>query len=276
VQEFSNTFSDPRIVIGASDSNGAEADYNLRDTQEYEDLESRLRALEAEGPAAVDWPEVMRLCLFIIQSYGKDLVVGCWLTYALFRVEGYRGLAVGLGILREMIDRHWATMQPSVARKRARIGALEWLASRAAHLCTAEPGEDDAPAVLYAFDALGVIDQLVTERMTRDTFCLLELTRALAPHRDAIRHALAEAERRREEEEAARNRLPVRTPASPAKVITPPPVDPAAVEALPETLRTLSASLLGADTTDARAYEGPQRLRGGHGQDRQRRRHLRL
>ncbi|MFC6791280.1 type VI secretion system baseplate subunit TssF [Methylobacterium komagatae] len=124
----------------------------MRDTQEYEDLEARLHAMEAEGPAVVDWPEVTRLCLFIIGSYGKDLGVGCWLAYALFRVEGYRGLAVGLGLLREMIGRHWATMQPPVSRKRARIGALEWLAGRAAHLCTVAPREDDASAILYAFD----------------------------------------------------------------------------------------------------------------------------
>lgn len=253
MQESHTTFSDPRIVIGASDFNRAGAEYNLRDTQEYEDLEARLHAMEAEGPAVVDWPEVTRLCLFIIESYGKDLGVGCWLAYALFRVEGYRGLAVGLGLLREMIGRHWATMQPPVSRKRARIGALEWLAGRAAHLCTVAPREDDASAILYAFDALGDIDQLVTERMTRDTFSLRELTRALALHRDAIRRARAEAERQREEEEAARNRLPVPTPATPAKA-APPPVDPATVESLPETLRTLSASLLGADSTDARAY----------------------
>lgn len=244
-------FSDPRIVIGGSVIEHRPDELSLRETAEYETLEDHIRRLEAEGPAAVDWDEVARLSTVLIETRGKDLVAGCWLAYALFRRERYRGLAVGLGILREMLASHWETMQPPVSRVKARVGALEWLSSRAASLCDAEPTEEERAAVLFAFTALGEIEQDMLGRLANQAPSLHELTRALAPQRDAVHRALAEAERAREEE-AAQARLPVPAPA--AAVPQAPTLDRAALDALPETLRTLAAALLATDPTDGRAY----------------------
>ncbi len=246
-------FSDPRIGIGESApvSGGGTS----RDCAEYEALEQWIRRLEADGPASVEWSEVVRLAIAILEARGKDLGVGCWLAYGLFRTEGYRGLAVGLGILRGLITHHWETMQPPVSRKRARIGAVEWLAGRAAHLCQAEPEEEEAGAILYAFAAIGEIEHAINERLPKDPVSLRDLIRGLAPKRDAVRRAREQAKRQREEEEAARARLPVPAPAPSAPPRpAPPALDLKALDALPDTMRTLAAGLLAADTTDARAY----------------------
>lgn len=241
-------FADPRIALGARQPGRAGDGDNPRDTAEFETLEAHIRRLEAEGPAAVEWAEVARLATAFIETRGQDLVVACWLAYALSRLERYKGLATGLGLLREMIGRHWETMPPT--RERARVGALEWLAGRAAMLCDVEPAEDEHAAILYAVEAAKEIERAVSDRLTRDSCSLGALILALAPRRDDVRRALAEAERQREEE-AAKARLPV--PAPPTKP-APPPVDHATVESLPETLRTLAAGMLTADLTDSRAY----------------------
>lgn len=245
-------FDDSRISLGSSTGDTIVLAVNLRETTEYESLEERVRKLETEGPAAINWADVVDLATIVLKTQGKDLVAGCWLTYALFQTERYQGFAAGLGILREMIGHHWSTMEPPVVREKARVGAIEWLAGRAAPLCEAPPAKDDHAAILYAFEALGVIEQQINERLTRESCSLREVVRALAPRRDEVRQAMADA--KRERDEAAKAVVAVAAPAAAPAAPAAPPLDRGAVDTLPETLRTLAAGMLGADPTDPRAY----------------------
>lgn len=280
MSESNSTFFDPRIASGASPvSEAAPAGSEPRSSSEFEQLENEVRKLETDGPLAVNWREVARLSTAVLETRGKDLLVGAWLAHALCREERYHGLAVGLGVLRGMIADHWDGMQPPAARERARVGALEWLVGRTAPLCEAEAGEGDWPAVLYAYDALTEIDTLAGEKLRKEQVALGDLVRALRPHRDAARRALAEAEQKRKDAEAeaaaraeqeaqaaaraaeAPVAAPAATPAPPAQVpaAAPPPavsaaLDLSTIDSLPETLRSLSAGLIGRSTADARAY----------------------
>lgn len=280
MSESSSSFFDPRIASGSSPvSEAAPAGSEPRSSSEFEELENEVRKLETDGPLAVNWREVARLSTAVLETRGKDLLVGAWLAHALCREERYHGLAVGLGILRGMIADHWDGMQPPAARERARVGALEWLVGRTAPLCEGEAGESDWPAVLYAYDTLTEIDTLAGEKLRKEQVALGDLVRALRPHRDAARRALAEAEQKRKdaeaeaaarvEQEAQATARAAEAPA-PALAATPaPPVqaqtaapapavsaalDLSTIDTLPETLRSLSASLIGRSTADARAY----------------------
>lgn len=280
MSESSSIFFDPRIASGASPvSEAAPAGSEPRSSAEFEELESEVRKLETDGPLAVNWREVTRLSTAVLETRGKDLLVGAWLAHALCREERYHGLAVGLGILRGMIAAHWDAMQPPAARERARVGALEWLVGRTAPLCEGETGEGEWPAVLYAYDALTEIDTLAGEKLRKEQVALGDLVRALRPHRDAARRALAEAEQKRKDAEAeaavraeqeaqaaaraaeAPTATPAAAPASPtptpAAAPTPaamPALDLSTIDSLPETLRSLSAGLIGRSSADARAY----------------------
>ncbi len=159
-------FTDPRIALGSRQPDQTGHASSLREAPDFETLEAHIRRLEAEGTAAVDWTEVARLATTLLETHRPDPVVACWLAYALCRLERCRGLAAGLGILREMVGRHWETMQPT--RERARVGALEWLAGRAAALFDAEPAGDEHAAVLYALEAVKEIERAVSKRLTRD------------------------------------------------------------------------------------------------------------
>lgn len=280
MSESSSSFFDPRIASGASPvSEAAPAGSEPRSSSEFEELENEVRKLETDGPLAVNWREVARLSTAVLEMRGKDLLVGAWLAHALCREERYHGLAVGLGILRGMIADHWDGMQPPAARERARVGALEWLVGRTAPLCEGETGEGDWPAVLYAYEALTEIDTLAGEKLRKEQVALGDLVRALRPHRDAARRALAEAEQQRkaaEAEAAARAEQEAQaaaraaeapapasaaTPAPPAQTQAAAPVpavsaalDLSTIDSLPETLRSLSTGLIGRSTADARAY----------------------
>ncbi|WP_282567858.1 MULTISPECIES: type VI secretion system protein TssA [unclassified Bosea (in: a-proteobacteria)] len=279
MSESSSTFFDPRIASGASPvSETAPAGSEPRSSIEFEELEAEVRKLETDGPLAVNWREVARLSTVVLETRGKDLLVGAWLAHALCREERFQGLAVGLGVLREMIASHWDKMQPPAARERARVGALEWLVGRTAPLCEGEASEGDWPAVLYAYDALTEIDTLAGEKLRKEQIALGDLVRALRPHRDTARRALAEAEQKRKEIEteaaaraeqeaqaatrAAEAPAPVSVPAAtqaPVSAAAPTPAPPSAldlstIDALPETLRSLSAELIGNSTADARAH----------------------
>lgn len=275
----SETPFDHRILIGAAAvSEDVPAGADPRGGPEFEELEAQLRRMETDGPAAVNWRQVTEHSSAILGKRGKDLLIGVWLAYALVREERYHGLAVGLGVIRGMVAEHWDGMQPPVARERARVGALEWLVGRVAPLLEGEAGEGDWPAVLYAYDQLGEIDTLTSEKLRKEQVAYGDLVRALRPHRDAARRGLeeiaqkqaqAEAEAKAREEQAAQQAAappsavepaPAATSAAPAAAAQPAaaPVaasfDLSSLDQLPDTLRNLSAAMIARSTADPGAY----------------------
>ncbi|RDJ25099.1 type VI secretion system protein TssA [Bosea caraganae] len=270
---------DQRILIGAAAvSEDAPAGADSRGGPEFEELEAQLRRMETDGPAAVNWRQVIEHASAILGTRGKDLLVGVWLAYALAREERYRGLAVGLGIIKGIVAEHWDGMQPPVARERARVGALEWLVGRVAPLLEGEVAEGDWPAVLYAYDQLGEIDTLTSAKLRKEQVGYGDLLRALRPHRDAARRGLeeiaqkqarAEAEAKAREEQASQpaaapsspapaeavpTPAPAAAPAQPAPAAVPASLDLASIDQLPDTLRGLSAALIARSIADPGAY----------------------
>lgn len=269
---------DLRVLIGAAAvSEDAPAGADPRGGEEFEALETELRRMETDGPAAVNWRRVIEHSSSILGKRGKDLLIGVWLAYGLTREERYHGLATGLGIIRGMVDAHWDAMQPPVARERARVGALEWLVGRVAPLMEGEVAEGDWPAVLHAYDQLGEIDSLTSQKLRKEQVAYGDLLRALRPHRDAARRGLeeaaqkraqAEAEAKAREDQAAQQAAapepaPSAVPATPAPTPAAAPAQPApaaaaldlaSLDQLPESLRSLSAVLIARSTADPGAY----------------------
>jgi type VI secretion system protein ImpA len=66
---------------------------------------------EGQGRSA-DWPAVLRECGAALRERSKDLELAATLTQALARTEGFPGLAAGLRLIRELIDRYWDTLYP--------------------------------------------------------------------------------------------------------------------------------------------------------------------
>nr|WP_158237619.1 type VI secretion system ImpA family N-terminal domain-containing protein [Bradyrhizobium forestalis] len=152
---------------------------NIRQTAAFKRLEAEVRLMDLDGPAAVDWSKVNTLSLNILSSRSKDMLVASWAIYGLFRVEGYEGLAVGLGVLRGMVEAHWEELFPSITRDDARIAAIDWLLHLGPALAANEPTEADASAVVAAFDALEGLGRELRGKLVNGWVTLEVLFRAL-------------------------------------------------------------------------------------------------
>jgi type VI secretion system protein VasJ len=103
-----------------------------RDGTEFEALQNEIRKLEAPDQPTVNWELVVRAATSISTSQSKDLLVAAYLALALYEIEGFAGLAVGLHILGDYVDQFWETCFPEIKRLRGRAAAFEWLSERGA------------------------------------------------------------------------------------------------------------------------------------------------
>lgn len=259
--------SDARALYGAAPVPGAvPAGADVRDAADFEQLEAEVRRMDADGPAAVDWRKVCKLSLHILANQSKDILIACWAVYGLFRIEGYQGLAVGLAILRGMIDVHWDGLYPPIKRERARVGAVDWLVGRLGPaVAETAATEADYPAVLAAYEALDDLDRQFGEKLVNEHVALGELFRALKPHYEEAKRAAAEdADRETEEVCAAEEAAPAEggPPAEAAQQEMPDLTVPVGVdgdwavftERLPDILRRAAAAMRLASPANPKAY----------------------
>jgi type VI secretion system protein ImpA len=69
----------------------------------------------AEGTTAnIQWNTVLALGKTILTKHSKDLEVASWMTEALLRERGFAGLKDGFFLLRELIERFWEGLYPSI------------------------------------------------------------------------------------------------------------------------------------------------------------------
>lgn len=228
-------FDDSRVAIGAAPiSSDQPAGAPVRDGAGFTALEDEVRKLETNGPSAVLWPQVRDQALEILRSEGKDLLPACWLCYALYRVEGFHGLATGLALLDEMCAAHWDELQPPAKRVRGRAGVFDWLSERLTPLLENEaPPQSDDLAVVTAFEAVDSLSTLLDERLPLDTtlsVLVRTLRNAAGPARQRLEAAdverqRAETERQQAEEAAA---AAAATPSEASENSEAAPVPPAA------------------------------------------------
>ena len=190
--------------LGRSPIDGADPfGQNPSDDISFEALEAEIDKLQTD-PATVDWEEIVKSAVTILGSKGKDWCVACRLTAALYHVHGYQGLAVGMAILRDMIDEsRWEKIFPPARRAKRRGGFLDWLAERlssALEKSDENPTAGDAEALAQAVECLGEIDGRVGAALGDHAPILNGLTRILDQHYAAAK-SLADAEAKAAEPE---------------------------------------------------------------------------
>ncbi|MGY4183089.1 hypothetical protein ACVIHH_008380 [Bradyrhizobium sp. USDA 4518] len=138
----------------------------FRESAEFERLEAEVRRMDADGPAAVDRGKFSTLSLNFVSSQSKDVLVACWASYGFFQTGGYRGLAVGLGVLQNMVDAHWKRLYLPTKRERVLVGAIDWLVGRfGPEMAKNPPTEADYPAMLTASDVLDDLHREMREEL---------------------------------------------------------------------------------------------------------------
>ena len=152
----------------------------VRDEPEFERLQTEVRKLELPDGIQPDWAAVTELCIGILRGKSKDLLPACFLSFALFRLRGYEGLAAGLQLLLDMIEQHWEGLYPDLKRMRGRFSAIEWFAHRTALEALARSsGSEELPALELSRERVGRLGETL-ERNAEGGWSLLgELRSAL-------------------------------------------------------------------------------------------------
>uniref|UniRef100_UPI00405635D3 type VI secretion system protein TssA n=1 Tax=Candidatus Electrothrix sp. TaxID=2170559 RepID=UPI00405635D3 len=84
----------------------------------------KLSSPTSEG--AVNWQRITELGVTILRNESKNLLVACYLNIALLHTDGMQGGAVGIHILRNLLETWWDSMYPPKKRKKGRINILNW------------------------------------------------------------------------------------------------------------------------------------------------------
>jgi type VI secretion system protein VasJ len=205
--------ADPRLSLGAQPISDAEpAGANIRYETDFLELQEIVAQMESKGPLAVNWRDVAEKGCAILQGRSKDLLVATYVVLALSRTEGYRGLAIGLGITADMVAAFWAEMQPPAARERARVQMLDWLVQRVVPVFAEQaPAEADGPHIIAAYAAIERLQELLDEKLVKESAAMGDLVRLLREHARNAERALAEKQQ----------------PAPPAAAPATPPAQPA-------------------------------------------------
>lgn len=108
----------------------APAGAGVAGTPALEALEGEVAKLASVAGAAggPDWDRVVALSAQLLEGFGKDLKVAAYLCAGLAQTRAQEGVAVGLHVLRDLLETWWTPMTP--ARPRARRNTVEWLAER--------------------------------------------------------------------------------------------------------------------------------------------------
>lgn len=191
-------FEDARsAALGAPLSSGP-AGEDVRDTPAFEELETEVRRIETEGPAAVRWDKVSRIGFDLLSTQGRDMLVAVWTTFGLTQTEKWRGLAVGVDGIYAMVTECWEHFAPT--RERARVGALEWLVIRLTPIVADMAVEDeDIAAVIHASARLDELNILLPEKLTKERIAFGDLARAARPKAQEAKERLASAEKAKAE-----------------------------------------------------------------------------
>lgn len=139
---------------------------------DYESLQREIDKLSIATAAGTptDWNLVVHLAAGLLGGKSKDLKVAAYLAEALGRTGRMEDLAVGVRILRDLVETYWDELFPPKRRMRGRINALDWWQERARDTLSAYAGEPLAPAVAAALrDDLTGLDTALAERAEEAT-----------------------------------------------------------------------------------------------------------
>ena len=92
---------------------------NLRYAEVYDQIKEARRADDplSQGEwqtelKTADWKLTVDLCTQALLTQSKDLQIAVWLTEALLKQHGYQGLARGLELIHELLEKYWDQLYP--------------------------------------------------------------------------------------------------------------------------------------------------------------------
>jgi type VI secretion system protein VasJ len=118
--------------LGAAPIPGGDpAGSDVRSEEKFEKLSAEIDKMSSPSASgAIDWEKILDLSADILANSSKDLLVASYLSIALIKNAGLRGLASGVHVWRDMLTTYWETLFPAKLRMRGRINAMDWWIQR--------------------------------------------------------------------------------------------------------------------------------------------------
>ena len=119
----------------------------------HEEIRAEAAKLDSPTTGMPNWEKLVKDAQKLTSTKSKDLLIESYAAYGLFQTEGLLGLAVGLYVLSESMDRFWEGLFPPAARLRARVNAISWLTERLDTTLPETPVGPNDHAAVEALDA---------------------------------------------------------------------------------------------------------------------------
>jgi type VI secretion system protein VasJ len=165
------------------------AGVSARYEADFEKLAAEIAKLESvDGRNSMHWDTVVESATSVLSGKSKDLLVASYLTLGLLQNNGYKGLAAGLSLCKNMLNTFWDGLFPEVTRLRARAQALQWMADRVAPVLNERPSasKSDREPLTTADEALKEIDTLIASKIEEGAPSFQECQRALSDKLSSI------------------------------------------------------------------------------------------
>jgi len=170
--------------------------------EDYEKLRAEMQKLDSVTGETVEWSLVENTGVDILQNRSKHLLVGIYLSLALFERHDYAGLAAGFSILRDLVTTFWDTMEPPLKRKRGRIEGFVWLCKRlGTSMPDRKPTASEMEAMKTCKAVLGELGAALNEKLADDAPGLADLERLVNAHIKDLEAAVKAAETRKAQAE---------------------------------------------------------------------------
>ncbi len=163
----------------------------------YLDAHARVRTeiqkLESPTGQRTDWPLVLEQAGVLLRTQTKDFVLATYLAAALGETRHLEGLALGVAVLRGLVERYWDTMWPVAARPQRRVNALGWLLDRiVAALSATVPSAQDLPQLDGLEGQAQRLNELLAPHLAADGPSLRPVLQIIARLRASVSEAPAQ------------------------------------------------------------------------------------
>ena len=135
---------------------------------DYTDLLTEIGKLSSVTQTEpVNWPRVVELAARILATRSKDLQAAAYLAVGQTHLEGLAGLAVGLQVLRDLLETYWADAFPPLKRLRGRVNALNWWRDETMRWLQGNSPAAPLPPALHQSLTEGIhaLDQTMAQRL---------------------------------------------------------------------------------------------------------------
>lgn len=148
-----------------SDINPAGDDISLE--PEYELVDKEIKKLSSPTSSGeINWQTIIKYSKEILSNKSKNFLIACYLSYALYKTDGLRGLSIGVHVIKEMLENYWENMYPSKKRMRGRQNAIYWWAEKIdTEISSLEPESWDADESVRFINDFKDIDSFLLQNI---------------------------------------------------------------------------------------------------------------